>query len=80
LLAFALPALSFNITVILYYRTDTNGEVANQGIHLPGILPKFPGRFYFYFGKPIETEGMAIILDDHYFGMSVKLVFNNLSS
>ncbi|XP_062153363.1 phytyl ester synthase 2, chloroplastic-like [Alnus glutinosa] len=37
-------------------RTDANGEVANQDLHLPGILPKFPGRFYFYFGKPIETE------------------------
>ena len=60
LLAFALPVLSFNITVILYYRTDANGEVANQDVHLPGILPKFPGRFYYYFGKPIETEGMAI--------------------
>ncbi|KAB1202858.1 hypothetical protein CJ030_MR8G024971 [Morella rubra] len=38
-------------------RTDANGEVANQDVHLPGILPKFPGRFYYYFGKPIETEG-----------------------
>ncbi|WJX77131.1 hypothetical protein P8452_60466 [Trifolium repens] len=38
-------------------RTDANGEVANQQVYLPGILPKVPGRFYFYFGKPIETEG-----------------------
>ncbi|XP_059669940.1 phytyl ester synthase 2, chloroplastic-like isoform X2 [Cornus florida] len=38
-------------------RTDIGGEVANQDVHLPIILPKPPGRFYFYFGKPIETEG-----------------------
>jgi hypothetical protein len=31
--------------------------VANQQVYLPGILPKVPGRFYFFFGKPIETEG-----------------------
>lgn len=35
-----------------------SGEVANQDVHLPGILPKLPGRFYYYFGKPFETEGM----------------------
>lgn len=38
-------------------RNDIEGEVANQDVHLPIILPKLPGRFYFYFGKPIETEG-----------------------
>ncbi|KAL7190168.1 hypothetical protein ACSBR2_022446 [Camellia fascicularis] len=38
-------------------RTDTEGEVANQAVHLPIILPKLPGRFYYFFGKPIETEG-----------------------
>ena len=42
------------------YRNNANGEVANQPVHLPGILPKFPGRFYYYFGKPIETEGTTI--------------------
>ena len=46
--------------MILYARTDATGEVANQDLHFLGILPKFPGRFYYYFGKPIETEGMAI--------------------
>ncbi|KAK7826703.1 acyltransferase-like protein [Quercus suber] len=45
-------------------RADTTGEVANQDVHLPGILPKFPGRFYYYFGKPIETEGMKQELKD----------------
>ncbi|XP_010315903.1 phytyl ester synthase 2, chloroplastic isoform X2 [Solanum lycopersicum] len=38
-------------------RYDTEGEVSNQDVHLPIILPKVPGRFYFYFGKPIETAG-----------------------
>ncbi|PNY12798.1 acyltransferase-like protein chloroplastic-like [Trifolium pratense] len=38
-------------------RTSVDGELANQQLYLPGILPKIPGRFYFYFGKPIETEG-----------------------
>lgn len=42
-------------------RNDASGEVANQDIHLPGILPKMPGRFYFLFGKPIETEGMLLV-------------------
>ncbi|XP_028771380.1 acyltransferase-like protein At3g26840, chloroplastic [Neltuma alba] len=45
-------------------RGDAEGEVANQPIHLPGILPKFPGRFYFYFGKPIETRGREKELRD----------------
>ncbi|KAJ9683194.1 hypothetical protein PVL29_018968 [Vitis rotundifolia] len=38
-------------------RTSSSGEVANQDLHTPGILPKLPGRFYYLFGKPIETEG-----------------------
>lgn len=37
-------------------RTDSSGEVMNQQAHLPGILPKVPGRLYYLFGKPIETE------------------------
>ncbi|XWS40540.1 hypothetical protein CRYUN_Cryun17cG0004300 [Craigia yunnanensis] len=45
-------------------RTDATGEVANQQMHLPWMLPKFPGRFYYYFGKPIETEGMKVELKD----------------
>ncbi|KAK2968787.1 hypothetical protein RJ640_028180 [Escallonia rubra] len=42
---------------VLYKGTDSQGEVANQDLHLPVVLPKVPGRFYYYFGKPIETEG-----------------------
>ncbi|XP_058737596.1 phytyl ester synthase 1, chloroplastic-like [Vicia villosa] len=38
-------------------RVGVGGEVENQQVYPPGILPKVPGRFYFYFGKPIETEG-----------------------
>jgi len=38
------------------YRDKSKGEVANQELYLPGILPKVPGRFYFLFGKPIETK------------------------
>jgi hypothetical protein len=33
-------------------------------MHYPWILPKLPGRFYYYFGKPIETEGMAIFTQE----------------
>ncbi|XP_061946666.1 phytyl ester synthase 1, chloroplastic-like isoform X2 [Populus nigra] len=38
-------------------RDKSKGEVANQELYIPGILPKVPGRFYFLFGKPIETKG-----------------------
>ncbi|GFQ01103.1 acyltransferase-like protein at1g54570 chloroplastic [Phtheirospermum japonicum] len=38
-------------------RSETEGEVGNQDIHLPIIVPKVPGRFYYLFGKPIETQG-----------------------
>lgn len=38
-------------------RDRSEGEVANQELYLPGLLPKLPGRFYFLFGKPIATKG-----------------------
>ncbi|BAT84752.1 Acyltransferase-like protein [Vigna angularis] len=38
-------------------RSGFRGEVGNQQVHLPLILPKVPGRFYYYFGKPLETKG-----------------------
>ncbi|GER46819.1 esterase/lipase/thioesterase family protein [Striga asiatica] len=38
-------------------RSEAAGEVANQDVHLPIIMPKVPGRFYYLFGKPIETQG-----------------------
>ncbi|KAF3785254.1 Acyltransferase-like protein [Nymphaea thermarum] len=37
-------------------RAGASGEVENEALHLPGLLPKVPGRFYYYFGKPIETS------------------------
>ncbi|PIA61632.1 hypothetical protein AQUCO_00300864v1 [Aquilegia coerulea] len=43
-------------------RGDAKGEVANQDVYIPGILPKVPGRFYYLFGKPIETKGRKELL------------------
>ncbi|KAJ4969204.1 hypothetical protein NE237_015905 [Protea cynaroides] len=37
-------------------RADARGEVANEDLYSPGFLPK-SGRFYYLFGKPIETKG-----------------------
>lgn len=45
-------------------RAESSGEVANQPVHLPGILPKVPGRLYYLLGKPIETEGRKLELKD----------------
>ncbi|XP_072954045.1 phytyl ester synthase 1, chloroplastic isoform X1 [Typha angustifolia] len=44
-------------------RSDIDGEVSDQDLYLPGLLPKFPGRFYYLFGKPIETRGTDIVRD-----------------
>ncbi|KAK3026747.1 hypothetical protein RJ639_042200 [Escallonia herrerae] len=53
-----LKALTEEITAeVATLRTDSEGEVANQDFYLPAVSPKLPGRFYFLFGKPIETEG-----------------------
>lgn len=38
-------------------RNGEEGELGNQDLHMPGIVPKIPGRLYVHFGKPIETEG-----------------------
>ncbi|KAL6136034.1 hypothetical protein ACLB2K_061336 [Fragaria x ananassa] len=45
-------------------RSTNDGEIGNQALHLPGIAPKFPGRFYYKFGKPIETAGRKQELRD----------------
>ncbi|KAH8507452.1 hypothetical protein H0E87_009841 [Populus deltoides] len=45
-------------------RDENQGEVANQVFYIPGLLPKVPGRFYFLFGKPIETKGKGEMLED----------------
>ncbi|OVA09634.1 Diacylglycerol acyltransferase [Macleaya cordata] len=45
-------------------RTDAKEEVGKQELHVPVLLPKLPGRFYFLFGKTIETEGRKNELRD----------------
>ncbi|KAJ0971206.1 hypothetical protein J5N97_019165 [Dioscorea zingiberensis] len=65
-------------------RTESTGEVANQKLYLPGLLPKFPGRVYFFFGKPIETRGREVELRDrkkaHQLYMHVKSEVENCNS
>ncbi|XP_052167489.1 phytyl ester synthase 1, chloroplastic-like [Oryza glaberrima] len=45
-------------------RTDSTGELKYQRIHPVVAAPKIPGRFYFIFGKPIETRGREKELRD----------------
>lgn len=45
-------------------REDSSGEVANQQLYIPGLVPKIPGRFYYLFGKPIETKGRPELVKD----------------
>ncbi|GLU18723.1 hypothetical protein SLE2022_350070 [Rubroshorea leprosula] len=45
-------------------RNEGDGEVANQQIYQPLLAPRFPGRYYLYFGKPIETQGRKQELRD----------------
>ncbi|KAL3722933.1 hypothetical protein ACJRO7_035170 [Eucalyptus globulus] len=45
-------------------RANATGQVANQDLHTPWIRPKIPGRFYYRFGKPIETAGRKQELSD----------------
>ncbi|EHA8588340.1 acyltransferase-like protein, chloroplastic [Cocos nucifera] len=47
-------------------RTDSTGELGNQALYPPILLPKIPGRFYFHFGRPIETRGRREELRDKY--------------
>lgn len=46
------------------YRAGMSGEVANQDLFIPGLVPKIPGRLYYLFGKPIETKGKKEMLKD----------------
>jgi len=50
--------------MVFLYRDNSKGEVANQQVYIPGVLPKLPGRFYYLFGKPIKTKGMEDMLRD----------------
>ncbi|KAI3500946.1 hypothetical protein L1887_36775 [Cichorium endivia] len=38
-------------------RSEMEGEIANQDLHMPIFIPKVPGRYYYLFGRPIKTEG-----------------------
>lgn len=49
---------SFNV------RHGMTGDVGNQPLHIPALLPKIPaGRLYYLFGKPIQT-GRDEVLED----------------
>ncbi|XP_078168112.1 esterase/lipase/thioesterase family protein isoform X3 [Carex rostrata] len=52
-------------------RSNIDGEVSRQDLFLPVLLPKVPGRFYYHFGKPIQTKGNEILLKDRDNAMSV---------
>ncbi|XWS42459.1 hypothetical protein CRYUN_Cryun16bG0015900 [Craigia yunnanensis] len=45
-------------------RDKTKGEVGNQELFIPGMLPKIPGRFYYLFGKPIKLKGREDLLEN----------------
>lgn len=45
-------------------RDVNSGEVGNQDLFPPFLLPKIPGRLYYLFGKPIITKGREEILKD----------------
>jgi len=49
---------------IVTLRPTIDGEIGNQDPHFPLMLPKLPGRFYYLFGKPIETKGRKLELSD----------------
>lgn len=54
-------------------RTEKGGEVSNEDFFVPGFYPKIPGRFYFLFGKPIETKGKEDMLKDEDYRKSFYL-------
>ena len=45
-------------------RDETKGEVGNQELFIPAMLPKIPGRFYYLFGKPIKLKGREDLLEN----------------
>ncbi|XP_071933401.1 phytyl ester synthase 1, chloroplastic isoform X1 [Coffea arabica] len=55
----------------------TGEEVSHQDLFVPGFYPKIPGRFYFLFGKPIETEGMKECLKDE---KLTKILYKKIKS
>ncbi|KAI3707659.1 hypothetical protein L6452_26286 [Arctium lappa] len=63
-----IPALNYSLQEFnknsVRLRQDKEGEVANQQLHIPIVMPKIPGRFYYLFGKPIRTKGLEKVLND----------------
>lgn len=45
-------------------RTLEDDEVPNEDFYFPSFHPKLPGRFYFLFGKAIETKGKEEMLKE----------------
>lgn len=44
-----------------------SGGIVDQPLHFPFLLPKYPGRLYYKFGKPIRTKGNEHkVNDDEY--------------
>ncbi|PIN16778.1 Diacylglycerol O-acyltransferase [Handroanthus impetiginosus] len=52
---------------------EVKGEISNQDFFIPGFFPKLPGRFYFLFGKPMETKGKEEILKNKDMAMEFYL-------
>ncbi|GJW27691.1 putative reverse transcriptase domain-containing protein [Tanacetum coccineum] len=65
-------------------RNNTEVEVANQDVHLPMTRPKLPPRFYYLFGKLIDTQGRQQELKNrekaHYLYLEVKSEVENCLS
>ncbi|WCJ37554.1 Esterase/lipase/thioesterase family protein [Euphorbia peplus] len=54
-------------------RDVSKGEVANEELFIPGVVPKIPGRIYALFGKPIETKGKEELLKDREYANEMYL-------
>ncbi|CAI9102431.1 OLC1v1000697C2 [Oldenlandia corymbosa var. corymbosa] len=58
----------------LMNRTVLEGEeISKQDFYVPGFYLKKPGRFYFLFGKPIETRGFMESWKDEELAMTLYL-------
>ncbi|PON73931.1 Diacylglycerol acyltransferase [Parasponia andersonii] len=47
---------------VIRVRDASDEDVNSEDLFVPGLLPKIPGRYYYLFGKPIETKGKEEIL------------------
>lgn len=57
-------------------RIEKDGKVSYEDLFFPNICPKIPGRYYFLFGKPMQTKGKEDLLKEKefrkYFYMQIK--------